>query len=235
MVEKSFYLLSFLAVAMLMLLFRSYSLKKVAISLCCGLVIWISYLILLIDIGILRNFDLPPKVPMLIVVPAILFILLMVNRDFMKDAYRNTPAHLPIALQFFRIFVELLIYATYLKGIFPQIATFEGINFDILVGISSIFISFLVFKDKIKNTGILIWNLVSLCVLLVTIYSFASYYYYFGNSVDSELGYYFVEFPYLLLASVLLPIAIFLHFFSIKQVLTLKKMSQGAQNEITPA
>jgi hypothetical protein len=224
MVEKSFYLLSFLAVAMLLLLFRSYSLKKVTISLSCGLTIWISYLILLTDIGILRDLELPPKVPILVVIPAILFIFFLVNRNLMKDAYQNTATHIPIALQFFRVFVELLIYATYIEGIFPQKVTFEGMNFDVLVGISSIFVSVAVFKGKIKNNGILIWNLVSLAVLLLTIYSFISSY-YFSSFAASGLGYDFVEFPYILLASVLLPIAIFLHFFSIKQVLTRKKVS----------
>lgn len=224
MVEISFYLLSFVAVAMLWLLFRSYPSSKVALSICGGLAIWISYLILLNQTGILRDFDLPPKVPVLVVLPAILLIILLVNKKFMKHAFQNTPTHVPVALQSFRIFVELLIYATYLKGIFPQKATFEGMNFDVLVGISSIFISFAVAKGAIKNTGILIWNVASICILLLTVYSFISTY-YFSDFVASGLGYQFVELPYLLLASVLLPVAIFLHVFSIQQVLTLKKMS----------
>lgn len=208
---------------MLLLLFRSYSFNKVALALCGGLAFWISYIILLNKTGILRDLGLPPKVPILIVIPAILLSILLVNRNFMKDAFQRIPTHVPIALQSFRIFVELLIYATYLKGIFPQKATFEGMNFDILVGISSIFVSIAVSKGVIKYTGILIWNGASLCILLLTVYSFISTY-YFSDFVASGLGYQFVEFPYLLLASVLLPVAIFLHVFSIQQVLTLKKV-----------
>lgn len=232
MVEISFYLLSILAVAMLFLLFRSYPLKNVALSLGGGVAIWISYLILLHQIGILRDFALPPKVPLLVVIPAILVIILLVNRNFVKGALQSTPLHIPIALQSFRILVELLIYATYLQGIFPKRATFEGLNFDILVGISAIFISFAVFKGLIKNTGILIWNLVSLCILLLTVYSFISSY-YFSDFENSGLGYQFVEFPYLLLASVLLPIAIFLHAFSIKQLMIQKGASFRAVKTVS--
>lgn len=223
MVEISFYVLSFVAVAMLSLLFRSYTVKKVALSLCGGLAIWIFYLSLLNQTGILRDFELPPKVPVLVILPAILLIIWLVNSNFMKEALLSTAPHVPIALQSFRIFVELLIYATYLKGIFPQKATFEGMNFDILVGISSLFISYAVFKGVIKIPGILIWNLISLGILLITVYSFVSTY-YFSEFVNSGLGYKFVEFPYVLLAAVLLPVAIFLHAFSIKQVLALKKV-----------
>lgn len=219
MVEISFYLLSFIAVSMLLLLFRSYPFHKVALLLFGGLGIWISYLMVLNQTGVLRNFELPPKVPILVVIPAILLIILIVNRNIMKDALRNTPTYVPIALQSFRIFVELLIYATYLKGIFPRKATFEGLNFDILVGISSIFISVAVYKSVIKNTGILAWNLASLCILLLTVYSFISTYYFSDFAATSGSGYRFVEFPYFLLAAVLLPIAVFLHAFSIKQVL----------------
>lgn len=48
-------------------------------------------------------------------------------------------------------------------------------------------------------------------------------FYYFCDFVGSGLGYQFVEFPYVLLTSVLFQAAIFLHAFSIQQVLTLKK------------
>lgn len=135
----------------------------------------------------------------------------------MKSAFTNNPPYLPIALQSFRIFVELLIYATYLKGIFPQRATFEGLNFDILVGISALFVSAAAYKGIIKNRAMLIWNLVSLCILFVTVYSFISTY-YFTDFASSGSAYQFVEMPYLLLASVLLPVAIFLYAFSIKQL-----------------
>jgi hypothetical protein len=62
---------------------------------------------------------------------------------------------------------------------------------------------------------------VSLLVLALTVYSFVSTY-YFTDYVTLTGKMEFVQFPYLLLASVLLPIAIFLHVFSMRQLLVLK-------------
>ncbi len=217
MVEISFYLLSFVALLMLLLLFRSYPSRKklIAFAFLSG---WIVYLIMLDQTGLLRNFDLPPRIPLLVVIPAIACIIILVNRRLMHDALASSPLYLPIILQSFRILVELLIYETYQKGIFPQRVTFEGINYDILVGISALFIGIAIKRRVIQSKSILIWNVVSLCVLSVTVFSFISTY-YFGDFTNVSNPYQFVQFPYLLLASVLLPVAIFLHLFSIKQVL----------------
>ena len=218
MVALSFVLLSILAVSMLLSLFRKYAFGKAFQAIGLGFSIWLGYLTILTQIGALQDFGFPPRVPLLIVLPAIIVILVVVNRPAMKLAFDSTPLHLPIALQSFRILVELLIFATYQKGIFPQRATFEGLNFDILVGITAVPFSIFVAKKWIRKKGIVVWNLVSICILTVTAYSFISSYYFpeFTGTWDT---FQFVEFPYLLLASVLLPIAIFLHAFSLKQVM----------------
>ena len=226
MVEVSFYLLSVAAAAMLLVLFRGYPLTKVFTAFWGGFTLWILYLAVLWLSGILRNFEFPPRVPILIVIPALGLILVLANRKFMRSALERTPIHIPILLQSFRILVELLIYATYLKGIFPQRATFQGLNFDILVGISALFAGFLAFKGYLKPTGILIWNIVSMGILAVTVFSFISSYYFYDFALSGS-GFRFVEFPYLLLASVLLPTAIFLHVFSIRQVLLLNGEPQS--------
>ncbi len=223
MVELSFYLLSIAAISMLLLLFRGYSFLKVLIGFSIIIILWGSYLAILDQSEVLKNFEVPPRVPLMIVFPVIIAIILLVNSKFMTGAVQNTPLYVPVVLQSFRIFVELLIYATYLKGIFPQRATFEGLNFDILVGISATFMSIGILKGYLKNRAVLIWNIVAICILSVTVYSFISTY-YFTDFADSGLGSKFVEIPYLLLASVLLPIAIFLHAFSIKQILEKRRL-----------
>lgn len=217
MVATSFYALSVAAIGMLSFLFKTYSTRNKIIG---GslIVVWIIYLNLLAKTEVLKNFEFPPRIPLLVVIPAILIILFITNRKSLKQALESTPTYLPIALQSFRILVELLIYATFLNGIFPQRATFEGLNYDILVGISALFISAGVYKGIINKRGILIWNVVSICILALTVYSFISTY-YFTDFVSTGGGYQFVEFPYLLLASILLPVAIFLHVFSIKQAI----------------
>lgn len=221
MVEISFYLLSFAALAMLLLLFRGYTTRK-KLTAFLSIPAWLMYLVLLDQTELLWNYELPPRIPLLVVIPAISGIILLVNRKLMHSAYVQSPLHLPVILQSFRILVELLIYATYRKGIFPQRATFEGLNYDILVGISALLMGVAVSRGMIKEKGILIWNFGSICILAVTVYAFISSYYF--EDISSQIDkYQFVTFPFLLLASVLLPVAVFLHAFSVKQVLTRRK------------
>ena len=218
MVEISFYLLSIVALSMLLILFRrtmapSGHMKKFLV-----VPIWLIYIVVIERIGLLQDFSLPPRIPMLVVMPAIIIILILVNGKSNRTAFVDVPIFFPVALQSFRVLVELLIYATYKQGIYPELATFKGLNFDIFVGLSAIVVAFAIFKNKIGYRGILIWNIASMCVLLVTVYSFI-YSYYFTDFSTSDKGHQFVELPYLLLPAVLLPVAIFLHVFSIKQVL----------------
>ncbi len=215
MVPVSFYLLSLLAIAMLLFLFRRD--RKIISRLLTGLLIWFVYLIILAQTDVLKNFELPPRIPLLVVIPATVLLLILVNSQLMKQTIRNTPLFLPIVLQSFRVLVELLIYATYQKSVFPKRATFEGLNFDILVGLSAIVVGVAVAKGLIRRRGILLWNIAAMCILALTVYSFISAYYW-SDFGASAVRLRFVEFPYLLLPSVLLPTAIFLHIFSLKQV-----------------
>lgn len=218
MVEAAFYLLSLAAIAMLLALFGKYSHGKIIRPFAGWIVGWLAYLSLLDYSDILKNFDLPPRIPLLVVIPAIILIVVIAKRKPMVVLLEAIPLHWAVFLQSFRIFVELLIYATFLEGIFPQRATFQGLNYDIVVGISALPMGLLVMKGIITNRGILVWNMVSLGILSLTVYSFISTYYFSDYPLTNDTMK-FVELPYLLLASVLLPTAIFLHVFSIRQVL----------------
>ncbi len=181
--------------------------------------IWIVYLSLLSATGVLDNFGLPPRVVLLIVMPAVAGIILLSGRKSFRVILQQTSLHFPVYLQSFRIIVELLIYGAFLQGVFPERATFKGLNYDILVGISSLIMGILVQRRKVGAIGLLIWNAVSLLILSVTAYSFISTYYFTDFLGTNKGGRSFVDFPYLFLAAVLLPAAVFLHVFSLRQVI----------------
>ena len=220
MVQFGFYALSVIILLMQIFIIRNANApRKSIVGYLVICTIWIAYLIILSASGLLENFGLPPRVPIFIVLPAVVGIIYFSGRRSFKDILQKTPLHIPVFMQSFRIVVELLIYGAFLEGIFPERATFEGLNFDILVGSSSLIIGVLVQRGILSVKGLLIWNVVSLMILSVTVYAFISTYYftdYLGTIRGNKS---FVEFPYLLLASVLLPAAIFLHVFSIRQVL----------------
>lgn len=179
--------------------------------------VWLAYVFLLSQSGLLLSFSLPPKIPLFIVAPAVVAITIITGTKGFRHLLESTPVSLPIYLQSFRIVVELLIYGAFLNGVFPQKATFEGLNFDILVGLSAPVAGYLYQRRRLSDMGLLVWNVVSLIILSVTVYSFISTY-YFTDYVRTVGNTNFVQMPYLLLASVLLPVAVFLHIFSLRQL-----------------
>lgn len=222
-VESGFYALSLVAFLMVIPILKNGDQPKRLISnyIILGLV-WLGYIIVLSQTGVLNNFDFPPRVPLLIVTPCIVLIVFVTGRPSFKSVLKKTPLHLPVFLISFRIFVELLIYGAYRNGIFPKRVTFEGLNFDVLVGLSSLIIGVLLVKKMLSLQALWIWNIISMLVLTLTMFSFVSAY-YFTDWVASTGHDELVRFPYLLLVSVLLPIAIFLHVFIIGQIVYVRQ------------
>ncbi|WP_420575233.1 hypothetical protein [Ekhidna sp.] len=215
MIEIGFYLLTVAIVfAPLMILNKSDRPAKRKRTYSFIIIGWFIYVFTLSNSGWLEDFNFPPRVPLLIVVPAILGIIVYTSQKWVKEAIAKTPDHQTIYIQSFRILVELLIYGAFLIGIFPKKATFEGLNYDILVGITALIVGVLVQKGIFKSKAILIWNILSLAILGLTVYSFISSY-YFSDMMSGNYG--FVRMPYIFLAAFLLPMAIFYHVTSIRQ------------------
>lgn len=179
-------------------------------------IIWLIYIGLVAQTGLLTSFDMPPRIPLLILFPAFALIFYTSSRKRFKLALKTTPKYIPVYIQSFRIIVELLIFGAFVNGILPKRATFEGLNFDILVGLSAPVIGFLIQKERIGRQGVLLWNIVALCILSVTAYAFISSY-YFTDFASEAIKLQFVDWPYVLLPAVLLPFAIFYHVVSIRQ------------------
>ncbi len=220
MVQFGFYALTAIMIAYVFYFIKytenSKSLRKNAGII---LVIWISYVIAMTFTGILDDLSLPPKAPLLIILPAFIIVFITTSRKGFKGILENTPKHVPIFIQSYRILVELLIYGAFAGGFFPGRVTFEGLNYDILVGILALPIGYLVLRGNIGRKGILAFNIIGLSVLSVTGYAFISSFYFtdFVN-ISGEIA--LVQPPFILLPGVLLPFAIFYHVISIKQNLS---------------
>ena len=186
------------------------------------LLLWISYVLIASQTGVLQSLEMPPRVPLMIILPIFIIIMAATSRSDFKTALANNTLHYPIYVQSFRILVELLIYGAFLEGVFPQRVTFEGLNVDILVGITALPMGYLVQKGLIKSKGILAWNIISLMILSVTAYAFISSFYFtdFVQQNSGEIA--LVKLPYVLLPGMLLPVAVFYHVVSIRQSLMVR-------------
>jgi hypothetical protein len=65
--------------------------------------IWLAYVFVLSVSGVLNDFGLPPRVPLLIIIPSIIFSFYITGRTPFRDILQRTPIHYPILLQSFRI------------------------------------------------------------------------------------------------------------------------------------
>jgi hypothetical protein len=120
-----------------------------------------------------------------------------------------------------RILVEIALYILFLQGQVPKIMTFEGWNFDILVGISALILllSFRINKSKPSKIVLLIWNYVSILFLIniVTIGILSAPLPIQQLSFEQP-NIAVLKFPYILLPSLIVPIVFLTHILNIRQL-----------------
>lgn len=173
--------------------------------------------------GVMGDFSIFPfNLGPLLFLPLIVSILFTFSRSLKEVLPHIHPGSI-IRLQVFRVFVEILLWFLFLDNVLPVQMTFEGRNFDVLSGLTAPIIAFLAYKSKISKTGIIIWNLACLGLLInivgIAILSMPTPYQYFMNEPSNTIV---AEFPISWLPTFLVPLAYMLSFISIRQV-TLKK------------
>ena len=66
------------------------------------------------------------------------------------------------ALHSVRILVELVLFQLAFAEWIPELMTFEGRNFDILIGLSAPIMAYLVWKNKVSPKALRLWNAIGL-------------------------------------------------------------------------
>lgn len=136
-----------------------------------------------------------------------------------------------IYLQTFRLPLELLFIWFYTDGILPLQMTFEGRNPDVLIGLTAPLVAYWgVQQKKLPNWVIIAWNLLGLATLInivaIAVLSAPSPIRYFMNEPANTLV---LQFPYHFIPTFLVPLALFLHLFSLKQHFNLYRKNTISQ------
>ena len=183
------------------------------------LVGWLVYISAISVTGIFTATSLPPRIPLLLVAPAFLFFIYFFTNKKFKPVIENTPHAWPVYFQSFRIIVELLIWWQFTKGIVPQSATFEGRNFDILIGLTAPLIAFFTFiRPRIGKLLFILWNIAGFITLFIVVAILMKHSYFTSPANLSILTKGFGDFPYTFLAGLFMPLAVFMHIFSLVKV-----------------
>jgi hypothetical protein len=188
--------------------------------------IWTIILSILSISGLLADFStMPPKMGIVFIVPLILLIFIITNKNFTHYLQNISPWKI-ILLQFFRVPVELLLYLLYKENISPVQMTFEGRNLDILTGLLAPVAAYIIYKKPsyLKPVGFF-FNITGLLLLInilaIAVLSFPTPFRQFMNEPANTAV---TLFPIVFLPGLLVPLAYYLHAFSLKQTTNRKSI-----------
>ncbi|MEO5583026.1 MAG: hypothetical protein ABIR66_10050 [Saprospiraceae bacterium] len=182
--------------------------------------LWVALISLLSIKGFFANFSILPPRPLLVILTPLPFVLWFAFSKNGTEFLRYIPSHWLVFMQSFRIIVELLLWLAFLNDELPIQVTFEGRNFDVLSGLLALPVGYLVMNKKSNfNILILVFNIIGIAfllnILIVALLSFPTPLRFFMNEPSASI---IAQFPFILLPSVLVPIAYTFHILSLRQL-----------------
>ena len=162
----------------------------------------------------------PPKFAFAVLPPIITIIILFSIKRGLAFI-DNLPLATITYLNIVRIPVEIVLYWLMIHKAVPKLMTFEGRNFDIISGITAPFVAYFGFtKAKFGKKVILYWNVICLLLLLnvltIGILS-APFAFQLFSSLQPNIA--ILHFPFVWLPSFIVPLVLFGHLVSIRQLL----------------
>lgn len=167
----------------------------------------------------LQTNSVPPRLILYGIFPALLTIIF-----FFAFARKSFIEKLPLEtltiIHVVRIPVEMVLYWLFEQNLVPQLMTFEGRNFDILSGITAPLIYLFAFRGgKINRPILIIWNLFALGLLInIAVNALLSAPFSFQQFAFDHPNLAVLNFPYVLLPTVIVPLVLFSHLISLWQL-----------------
>jgi len=175
----------------------------------------------------------PPRF-LLLVLPALLFIILLFTTNKGRMFIDNMDVKMLTLLHAIRIPVELILFGLFINKTIPEAMTFEGRNFDILSGLTAPFIYYFGFvKKTLDKKIILAWNFICLALLInIVATAILSAPFTFQKLAFDQPNIAILYFPFVWLPCCIVPIVFLSHLVSIRQ---LHKRLEKAHNYNAPA
>ena len=197
--------------------------RKKSTSIFIGLTIWliIQTVLTLNNIYNTDTNSFPPKIFLTGILPTILTIVSLFATLKGRQFIDSLPLKNLTYLNLVRIPVEIVLFWLFLHKAIPELMTFEGRNFDILAGLTAPFIAYFGFtKKKISRKTILIWNFVCLGLLInIVVNALFSAPSPIQKFAFEQPNIAILNFPFSWLPTFIVPIVLFGHLTSIRQLL----------------
>ena len=200
--------------------------RKKAAPIFIGLTIWLT-IQAVFNLKNIYNSDtntFPPKIILTGILPTIFTIILLFATSKGRQFIDSLPLKNFTYLNIMRIPVEIILFWLFLNKAIPELMTFEGRNFDILAGISAPFVAYFgLTKTKLNRQTILLWNFICLMLLanivVNALFSAPSPIQEFAFDQPNIAILYF---PFTWLPTFIVPIVLFGHLTSIRQLVKYK-------------
>lgn len=170
--------------------------------------------------GILLDKEQLPPPLLLVVLPSFLLILYCFFSQSGKKFLDSLNYTCLNYLHIVRIPVEIVLFLLFSRGLIPESMTFEGRNFDLFSGLSAPLIAYFGYQRKILSPRLMmIWNWICLALVLqVVITGILS-----APSPIQQLSFDqpnigVLLFPFVWLPGIIVPLVMFAHFASIRQL-----------------
>jgi hypothetical protein len=205
------------ALAVIFTAFR-YLGQRTGIAAAIILPIWLAYVGLLSYTGLVGDAERRPPGIAFIVLPTILFIAVaLVRRPLGARVAASIPVALLIGAQTFRIGVELILHRAWQDGLAPRMLTYEGANFDIMIGVSAPIVAWAVWKGRLSAKWAIVWSVAGFLMLANVIARSAMTAPGPFLTIQAEVPNLVIgTFPYTFIPGFFAPLAIALHVLTIR-------------------
>lgn len=161
----------------------------------------------------------PPRV-VFVMLPFLAFIYFGLRGNILNLIIQQKKLTKSTLIHLVRIPVEIVLYLLYTYQMVPKLMTFEGRNFDIIVGLSAPIIAFLYHQKKLGNKILLLFNFIGLgFVLFILINGILSAQTPLQQFAFEQPNKAILYFPFILLPSIIVPIVIYTHLTDILFIL----------------
>lgn len=176
------------------------------------IVLWSTFHSVLAYNGFYLNTTVFPPRFGLILIPVVLLILASLVPKWQGWFLRTRNTKISTFIHIVRFPVEIVLLQLFLYKMIPELMTFEGRNFDIIMGITAPIVGYLWLINKIGRRVLLLWNVIGLIlitfILINGILSVELPFQQFGFEQPNRAIAYF---PFILLPATIVPLVIWTH------------------------
>jgi hypothetical protein len=191
---------------------RNYKIPALA-----GLAVWLAYGGVIGYTGVMANASTLPPGLFYMLAPIIMLAVFMARSRVGETVALSVPLWLLMGMESFRLVVEVFLHQLWLDGQLPKMLTYQGANFDILIGISAPVVAWLLISRRISNRMALVWNAIGIAMLAnvavrAVLTSPGPLHFISTEVPNMAIG----TFPFTYIPGLMVPLALMLHVLSIR-------------------